>query len=175
MGVAPWLLGSLAGLAHPSSLARRRAKLGFVLSAGDEIRNLLGRYCECIDAGDFDGLGALFADAAIADEHGTELARGAEAVAASYEATTKRHGDGTPRTKHVVADTVLEPQADGCLVARSSYVVFQATDGLALQPIIAGRYVDRFEQGPGGDWRFAERRFLVDLVGDLSRHLGIEL
>lgn len=145
-----------------------------MLSAGDEIRNLLGRYCERIDAGDFDGVGALFADGALTDEHGTELARGAEAVAAFYAGTTRRHDDGTPRTKHVVADTVLEPQADDVVVARSSYVVLQAIDGLPLQPIIAGRYVDRFERGPGGAWRFAERRFLVDLTGDLSRHLGIE-
>ena len=146
-----------------------------MLSAGDEIRNLLGRYCERIDAGDFDGVGALFADGALADEHGTELARGAEAVAAFYAGTTRRHDDGTPHTKHVVADTVLEPQAEDVVVARSSYVVFQATDGLALQPIITGRYVDRFERGPSGAWRFAERRFLVDLTGDLSHHLSIEL
>src|SRR5690606_29171946 len=50
------------------------------------IENLLGEYCERIDLGDFDGVGALFAEGALADEHGAELARGAEAVAAFYRA-----------------------------------------------------------------------------------------
>ncbi|MDQ3294006.1 MAG: nuclear transport factor 2 family protein [Actinomycetota bacterium] len=142
-----------------------------MLSAGDHVRNLLGRYCERIDAGDFDGVGALFAGGVLADEHGTVLAAGDEAVAAFYASMTKRHDDGTPRTKHLVVDTVLEPDGDAAVVARSSYLVLQALDGLPLQPIIAGRYVDRFELGAGG-WAFAERRFVVDLTGDLSHHLG---
>jgi hypothetical protein len=84
-----------------------------------------------------------------------------------------------------VADIViLEPAADGTVTARSSYLVLQAVDGLSLQPIITGRYVDTFAPGPGGGgggdhgddgWHFVERRFLVDLVGDLSRHLRYAL
>src|SRR5690606_8901357 len=41
---------------------------GRVLTPGDEIRNLLGRYTELVDAGDWDRLGALFADGALATE-----------------------------------------------------------------------------------------------------------
>ena len=70
-----------------------------------------------------------------------------------------------------------EPDADGSVSARSSYLVLQATDGFALQPIIAGRYVDRFEQegtetdaGRDGGWYFARRHFAIDLAGDLSQH-----
>jgi hypothetical protein len=139
----------------------------------DEIRNLLGAYCERIDLGDFDGVGALFADGVLADEHGTELARGAEAVAAFYAAGTKRHDDGTPRTKHVVANSIIEVDGDTA-TARSSYVVFQATAVVPLQPIIAGRYTDTFVRADDA-WSFAERRFFVDLVGDLSDHLRFEL
>jgi hypothetical protein len=82
--------------------------------------------------------------------------------------------DGSPRTKHLVVDTVLEPGDDGAtMVARSSYVVLQATDDLPLQPIIAGRYLDHFRRdGDGGGWRWVERRYLVDLLGDLRAHLG---
>ncbi|WP_410968997.1 hypothetical protein, partial [Salmonella sp. SAL4444] len=54
-----------------------------------------------------------------------------------------------------------------------SYLVLQAVDDLPLQPIIAGRYVDRFEPDRHGR-HFAERRFGVDLVGDLSRHLLLD-
>src|SRR5437763_15547235 len=98
----------------------------------DGIRNLLGRYCELIDAGDYDGVGDLFADGALADEHGNEFARGAAAVAASYRRTNKQHGD-SPRTKHLVTNTVIELDEDGQgAIARSSYVVLQATDALPL-------------------------------------------
>jgi 3-phenylpropionate/cinnamic acid dioxygenase small subunit len=146
------------------------------LSVGDEIRNLLGRYCELIDAADFDGVGALFASASIADEHGTVLATGAEAIAAFYANTVELH-DGSPRTKHLVVDTIVEMDTDTTARARSSYVVLQAVDEAAPQVIITGRYDDRFASGaaPSDGWHFIERRFFVDQVGDLSRHLKYEL
>ncbi len=145
------------------------------LSDTDRIRNLLGRYCEYIDAGDFTGVGRLFADGALMDLEGQELARGADAVSAFYAESVRRHSDGTPRTKHLVLDTVIEvPWDDGTVTARSSYTVLQETLGLALQPIIAGRYVDRFAPGGPEGWHFVERRFGIDLVGDLSNHLLID-
>jgi hypothetical protein len=138
----------------------------------EQIRNRLGEYTERIDLGDFDGVGELFATGTLADEHGTTLASGPEEVAAFYRAGTFDHG-GTPRTKHLVVDTIIELDPDEAgATARSSYVVLQATDRLALQPIIAGRYHDRFAPDAGGVWRFVERRFFVDLMGDLSQHLG---
>lgn len=144
----------------------------------DHVRNLLGRYCERIDAGDFEGVGALFARGGLAAGDGEPFVSGSRDVAAFYEGGTQRH-DGTPRTKHVVADTVFEePSADGTVTARSSYVVFQGLEGFPLQPIIAGRYVDSFgrdgtatDHERDGGWHFVVRRFHVDLVGDLSRHL----
>jgi hypothetical protein len=140
------------------------------LSVGDEIRNLLGRYCELIDAADFDGLGELFARAALADERDTELARGAAAIATFYANTVQLHS-GSPRTKHLVVDTVIEMDGTSAARARSSYVVLQGADGIPLQPIISGRYDDRFETDGIGTWHFVERRFFVDLTGDLSNHL----
>jgi hypothetical protein len=146
-----------------------------VLSDGDLVRNLLGRYCERIDAGDFDGVGALFAEGRLATDDGAVLAEGAAAISAFYAKGTRRHGP-TPKTKHLVVDTVLEPSEDGdAMVARSSYLVLQAIEGsLPLQPIIAGRYVDTFERR-AAVWTWIERRFTVDLVGDLSEHLAFEL
>lgn len=143
------------------------------LSDGDRARNLLGRYCDLMDAGDFAGVGALFGDGVLADERGRPLASGAAAIEAFYAGGTRLH-DGSPRTKHLVLNTVLSPDdAGGELVARSSYLVLQAVDGaLALQPIITGRYVDRFS-ADGSVW--LERRFVVDLVGDLAHHLGFAL
>lgn len=155
-----------------------------MLTDGDHLRNLLGRYCALIDAGDFAGVGALFTRAGLAagPEGSAPFVSGAEAIAAFYASGAQLH-DGSPRTKHVVADLVIaEPDPDGIVVVRSSYVVHQAADGFALQPIIAGRYLDRFAHDPAladdplaaastdGGWYFVERHFAVDLVGDLTHH-----
>ena len=141
------------------------------MAAGDDIRNLLAVYCERIDVGDFAGVGALFEHGALADEAGHELARGSEAVTAFYATGTKLH-DGSPRTKHLVTNVILDVDEDaGTAAARSSYLVLQQVQEEPLQPIITGRYHDTFERADAG-WRFVERRFLVDLVGDLSRHLA---
>jgi len=145
-----------------------------VSEAHEAIRNLLGLYCERMDAGDWDGLGELFSDAVLVDEHGTEAARGRDGVRAMYAAT--RMYDGSPRTRHLTTNTVIEvDETSGTASARSAYVVFQATDALPLQPIITGRYRDRFARGADGGWRFVERSFSVDLLGDLSHHLPYEV
>ncbi len=142
---------------------------------GERIRRLLAAYGERMDAADFAGVGALFAEGALADEHGTELARGAEGVARFYRSITRLH-DGSPRTKHLVLGTWLdEPDGDTVVTARSSYLVLRAVDAGDLRPMITGRYVDRVRRGDDGTWTFVERRFLVDLTGDLTRHLTIDL
>jgi hypothetical protein len=145
-----------------------------VLTVGDHVRSLLGRYCDLADAGDWAGVGELFTDGRLTSG-GAELAEGAEAVAAFYERGTRRHADGTPRTKHLVLNTQLVLLDRRTVVARSSYVVLQAVDGeLPLQPIITGRYVDTFDIDPGDDTvppRWIQRAFEVDLTGDLTHHL----
>lgn len=136
----------------------------------EDIRNLLGRYCELMDAGDFAGLAALFAQARLATEDGTVFATGADEILSMWQAQTMLY-DGSPRTRHVTANPVVEVDDEaGEARARSSYVVFQQTDALSLQPIIAGRYADTFTR-VDGRWRWAERRYAVDQVGDLSHHL----
>jgi 3-phenylpropionate/cinnamic acid dioxygenase small subunit len=145
-----------------------------MLSDGDHIRNLLGTYCRLIDAGDFDGVGELFADASLCTEDGTAIARGAVEIAALYAGMTRRHDDGTPLTQHVVANTVLEEIDDRTIRGTSNYVVFQATESLPLQPIVTGSYVDTFNR-TGATWRFAERRFTMGRTGDLSQHLATSL
>jgi hypothetical protein len=144
----------------------------------DHLRNLLGRYTERIDAGDFAGLGALFDRGGLAGGDGSPFAVGADAVAAFYARGTRMH-HGVPGTKHLVSGTVFEePGPDGTVTARSSYVVLQAAAGLPLQPVIAGRYEDTFarsgtetDRSRDGGWYFQLRRFHVDLVGDLTHHL----
>jgi hypothetical protein len=145
------------------------------LSDADRIRNLLGRYCRLVDAGDFEGVGRLMARARLCTEDGAVVSTGADEAAALYRSTVRLHDDGTPRTQHVVSntvfDTVLDDPTRDTVVARSTYVVLQATDSLPLQPIVTGRYVDTFKRDDYGEWQFAERRFTIGLTGDTSQHL----
>jgi len=135
------------------------------------IEQLLYHYAELIDRGDFSAIGDLFADAEVGGP-AARPARGAAEVRALYERTTRRYEDGTPRTQHLVSNPIIEvdPEA-GKATARSRFTVLQAAGpGLPLEPIIAGRYHDRFER-LNGQWRFRERRMITDLIGNLERHL----
>jgi 3-phenylpropionate/cinnamic acid dioxygenase small subunit len=141
----------------------------------EAIRNLLYRYAECIDAADFDGVAALFADGAVSAPGMQEPARGVAAVERLYRSSSRVYEDGTLRTQHLVLNPIVEVDAViGAATARSRYLVLQATAKLPLQPIIAGRYRDRFERA-GGVWRFTLREIQIDLVGDLSEHLRFDL
>jgi 3-phenylpropionate/cinnamic acid dioxygenase small subunit len=140
-----------------------------------EIERLLFLYAERIDLGDFDGVADLFAQAVLKGPVGDTGVRGRDAVLALYAASTRRYEDGTPRTKHVTSNLIVEvDDGAGRASARSYFTVFQALPDFPLQAIIAGRYHDRFER-VGGLWRFSERRMLPELFGDLSRHLLIAL
>lgn len=139
----------------------------------DAIHDLIGRYGRCLDAADWDGLGRLFERGRLSDEAGNVIAAGSEAVAAFFRDGTRTY-DGSPRTTHVVSNTTVADRTDRRIVAGSVFVVFQALDDFPLQAIITGRYTDTFERD-GEAWRFAERRFAVDLRGDLSRHLTYDL
>lgn len=133
--------------------------------------SLLAEYAELIDAGDFDAVGALFADAVITDPAGRTVATGGGEVAALYRTTTRRFDDGTPRTKHLTANTIVELSEDGTEArARSYFVVFQQVDDGPLQPIVAGRYHDTLAL-VDGRWHFRERQMIPEMFGDVSSHL----
>jgi 3-phenylpropionate/cinnamic acid dioxygenase small subunit len=139
------------------------------------VHALLLRYAECVDRADFDGVGDLFAHATLRSNAGPDAVRGRAAVRDLYAATNRIHEDGTPRTHHLVTNVIVEVSDDGRrAAARSVFVAFQATDALPLQPIVAGRYHDGFELVDGA-WRFAERMTHVDLVGDLSQYMAVDL
>ena len=142
------------------------------MSDADEIRNLLGTYCELMDDADWSAVGEMFAEAELVTDSGVVFAAGAAAVRAQYENGTRLY-DGCPRTRHITANSVIDVDGDTA-TARSAYVVFQAVDDEPLHPIITGRYRDRFRRTENG-WRFAQRMFIVDHAGDLSRHLTYEV
>ncbi len=135
------------------------------------ITTLLFRYAECIDAADFDGIGALFATAKITNEGYDGEIVGAEAVANLYRSTNRVHEDGTLRTRHLTTNVIVDiDDAAGTAETRSAFVVFQATRELPLQPIVTGRYHDRFARDRDV-WSFAHRHILLEQVGTVREHL----
>lgn len=138
------------------------------------IQDVMFRYAECVDLARFDALGELFAHGTLGTE-GPERMRGAREIGRFYAATNKVHGDGTLRTRHLASNPIIEIEAPGQRAsARSYFVVFQATDDVPLQPIVAGRYHDRFHV-VDGRWCFEDRLVLVDQIGNMKDHLSFDL
>ncbi|WP_353227257.1 nuclear transport factor 2 family protein [Novosphingobium sp.] len=141
------------------------------MSPETHITNLLYRYAELMDAGDLEAVAALFTHADVT-LGGGQVVHGAAPMLEQWRAFVRIHACGTPRTKHVITNAIVEVDADaGTAACRSYYTVFQQTDTLPLQAICAGRYHDTFAR-VDGVWRFATRDYsLLDMIGDLSQHL----
>lgn len=131
------------------------------------IEKLIYTYAELVDTGDFAGIGALLAEATFIG--GSDAVAGRETIAESFARTVIRYPDGTPRTRHLVTNIVVDIHS-GLASARSSFTALQALPELPLQPIASGRYRDRFALRDGR-WFFTERRVLVDLAGNLGNHI----
>jgi 3-phenylpropionate/cinnamic acid dioxygenase small subunit len=143
---------------------------------GEAITTLLYTYAERIDAGDFAGVAEVFAHATLTFEGFAAAVSGPGAVQSLYERTTRRYEDGTPRTKHVMTNVIVDVAADGIsATSRSYFTVLQAVPGaLALQPVIAGRYRNAYDC-VGGQWRFTKVHIVIDLVGELGHHMLFDL
>jgi hypothetical protein len=142
----------------------------------DDIVQLIYTYADRIDSGDFEGVADLFAHAEITVEGTDQLYRGREEALGMYVGTTRRYPNGTPNTKHVMTNVMVDvDEAKGTGTSKSYFTVLQEVPGsLTLQPIISGRYRDRFEK-VDGSWRFAGMHIIMDLMGDLGHHLLIDV
>lgn len=136
-----------------------------------QIQNLIHRYCDRIDRADFDGLGQLFAEADVylpaTDQW---FRRDAAGLTAMYRSWVRLHADGTPRTRHVTTNLIIEPDGPEAARTQTYIMVYQDAPGCPLQPIVGGRYADRFAKSDG-TWHFAERRMEIDMFGNLSAHM----
>ena len=135
-------------------------------TAAEAITKLIYTYAERIDAGDFAGVAEVFADATLTFEGFGDAVAGRDAIAALYARTTRRYEDGTPRTKHVMTNVMVDVADDGRTASsRSYFTVLQAVPGeLALQPVIAGRYRHTYTFAEDR-WRVATMHIIIDLIG----------
>ena len=137
-----------------------------------QIENLIYCYAERIDNGDLEGVAELFRDAEIVSMVHNVCRTGFDEVLRMYQLSCRLYAStGTPLTKHLTTNVIIELDENGSEArARSYYTVLQATADLPLQAIISGRYADAFRR-VGNQWQFARREMLVDLIGDCSAHL----
>jgi 3-phenylpropionate/cinnamic acid dioxygenase small subunit len=140
-----------------------------MISHEQAIANLIYRYAFLVDDGDFAGLGTLFADGQLV-LNDAPAAVGAAGVERFAHASLQLHGDGTPGTRHVISNVIIEIDDDEMAArAEAYYTVFQALADFPLQPIACGRYQDSFMRR-NGRWVYRQKVIRTGLMGDLSRH-----
>lgn len=152
-----------------------------MISAHDQIRNLIHRYAEGIDTGRFEVWEELFEHAeicvAIGDNEPVVIARGGDLAVMTGGIII--YDDGTPRTRHVVSNVIIEvDEAGGTATARSYNTTLQHVPGHPIEIIATARYFDSFELA-GDAWRFSQRIIRHssidgvnrDFTGDMSRHV----
>jgi len=136
-----------------------------------KITNLLYRYNELIDEGNLSGALELFKYASFKVLHDVNL-QNADQVLANLEKIIVMYPDGTPKTKYVITNPIIEIDDEkGTAVCRSHYTVYQATPDIPLQVIAGGRYHDWLER-INNNWRFTYRDYtLIDMVGNIHGHI----
>lgn len=149
--------------------------------AMEEVRNLVVQYPHVVDKGDFEGVGEFYDGVTTrvfdvdGDPAGEDHTRSAAEVKRFYDEIIVVDGAGRPNTQHLVSNVQVEVAADcETATARSTFTVLNQDEGFPLQVIVTGTYVDRFERVEGR-WTLRERDEHMGMVGDLSRHLKIDL
>ncbi|OCK73808.1 hypothetical protein K432DRAFT_410391 [Lepidopterella palustris CBS 459.81] len=101
------------------------------------ISNLLARYCDLFDSGDYEGYSQLFSHGRIVGPDGA-VREGAVAVLHHQQHSTL-YEDGTPRTSHVNSNLHIEVADDRMTATARSYVtVFQALEDFRFSRLLAG-------------------------------------
>ena len=134
-----------------------------MLKDKDAIRELLHRYCFCMDEGRFDELAALFSD------DGEWIAPYRTAVGpADIAVWLKQSVPPSPRRVHYVMNSIID--RDGArATARSNYLVMvEGTNGPF--PSVCGVYDDVLVKRADG-WRFQRRQLIHAFKGEMALHL----
>jgi 3-phenylpropionate/cinnamic acid dioxygenase small subunit len=108
-----------------------------------EIENLIYTYAELVDAGDLQGMAQLFSHAEFFGPDGKIAASGAEEFLALQRRAIKIYSEtGTPRTKHVTTNVIIEvAESTVAATARSYFTVLQAVSLPAIDTRILRRPV----------------------------------
>jgi len=152
------------------------------------IDHILFTIAERRDAGDFEGMAALFARSSFDTDYpdapsGHGVQQGAAEIAEGFRTMCHVYEEGGARTQYHTTNSIYDIDVDGdCADVRSYYFVTQAVPahldhvggvGFGLQIVASGHYVDRFEC-LDGQWQIVARKIFADLTGDRSRHMTMD-
>jgi hypothetical protein len=164
-----------------STYSRHERELDRLMSVVD-ITNLIGRYAERVDAGDLAGAAALFGETGCLrhrrqgeNQNAKHLDMiehvGSHAIYNNWKTNMIIYPDGTPRTRHVTTNIVIEVDEDAQRATGRSYcTVLQANAEFPLQVICTSQYRDVFERSTG-EWLFAVREIPPTVInGDRRNH-----
>ena len=106
-----------------------------------DITTLFHQYADYLNSGELEFVAAIFADAKITGvtvDGDESVMEGQDAVLAMYQNFTRIYADsGSPHSLHVTTNVIVDIDESGSSASFKSYaVVFQAVDGLLLQPIM---------------------------------------
>ncbi|WP_072807456.1 nuclear transport factor 2 family protein [Rhodococcoides yunnanense] len=140
------------------------------LVSESDITKLIVEYCASIDDGEFARTGKLFEKGVWFYDPSSPIT-GIAAVVEFLDGLVLLY-DGVPKTRHTLSNFRIDVSDDNTTAAaKTNVVVFQAAPESVPQIIFQGAYDDTFVR-EDGVWRFDERRFSADGIGDLSRHLN---
>ena len=130
-----------------------------------EITELISRYGNCLDAGDFEGLESLFAPDAVfrvVPDTGVPDLVGPGGIRAAIEKRWAAVHAGAQR-RHVMTNVVVDMVDGNHATARTVLLVFEVAKvpGSDVQAHGMGVYDDRLVRVEGS-WRFAERVLTLD-------------
>ncbi|PNU05709.1 nuclear transport factor 2 family protein [Novosphingobium guangzhouense] len=134
-----------------------------------EVRRLLATYAHNLDYGKVDANAELLASAKF--NVGGTIVEGRDRIAQFLRNNLQYHVDDTPRTWHSVSNVLIAIASATAASSICYFTVHQELQGLPLQPIVTGRYIDTFELHDGA-WRFASREVEGRLFGDVSKHIA---
>ena len=134
-----------------------------MLEDKEAIRELLHRYCFCMDEGRFAELAALFTD----DGEWIAPYRSAKGPA-DIAAWLQQSVPPQPRRMHYVMNSIIACGGT-CATALSNYLVMvQGASGPL--PSVCGTYDDVLVKQPAG-WRFQRRQLIHAFKGDMALRL----
>jgi hypothetical protein len=126
----------------------------------DAIREVLHRYCFCMDEGRFAELAALFAaDGEWVAPYRT--AKGPANIAAWLKQSVPPH----PKRMHYVMNSIINV-AGTSATARSNYLVMVEGSSGPI-PAVCGTYADELVKQSDG-WRFLRRELIHAFKGDMA-------
>ena len=141
-----------------------------------EISQLFHRYADYIDRGKLTKVAELLKECTISDSDGRVLAAGYDQVLAMNTGLIRIYPEtGTPQTQHIVTNLIVEAEApDQTIKASANFTVMQKLDSGSVEAIICGKYKNVFKR-IDGSWRFHKHSPQPRIIGDMSRHLLIEI